>query len=104
MTRGERSKEGAKLLLIGARARWSESLRGATLANHDARSAFRHPELLLKCNDHLTPAVRGQDFPSATNLNMSMSRPWLATMRLSGVFSFLSSFKRFASFAFKPPY
>ena len=63
-----------RLELLTVQELITKTLRGATLANDDAGSAFRHPGLLLKCNDHLLPAVRGQNIPSATNFNMSMSR------------------------------
>ena len=83
MALGEVGREGANLLFVTRRNRCGQALGGATLTNDDAGSALRHPELLFECNDHSTAAVRGQNFPSATNFNMSMSRAWLATMRLS---------------------
>jgi len=104
MTRGERAQEGTQFLFVGRGTRRIQSLRGTTLTNDDAGSALRHPELLFECNDHSTAAVRGQNFPSATNFNMSMSRAWFATMRFNWVFSFSSSFSRLASLAFMPPY
>ena len=103
MAFGEVAQQRAQLLLALVHWRF-EPLGGTTLANRHAGSALGHPELLFECDDHSTTAVRGQYFPSATNFNMSMSRAWLATMRLSCVFSFCNSFKSLASFAFMAPY
>ncbi len=79
---GELAQERAELL-VDLVDDDGESLGRATLTNNGAGPAFRNPELLFECNDHSTAAVRGQNFPSATYFNMSMSSAWLATMRFS---------------------
>lgn len=82
MVRRELAQELAQLL-VDLVDDDSQSLGGAALADHGARAALRNPELCLKLNDRLTTTVRGQNFPSAMCLSMSMSSAWLATMRLS---------------------
>ena len=47
---------------------------------------------------------RGQSFPSANSLSMSMSNAWFATSFFNRAFSASSSFNRFASDDFMPPY
>ena len=101
--RRELAQERAQLL-VDLVDNDGESLGGAALANHGAGPTLRNPEPCLKLNDRLTTTVRGQNFPSAMCLSMSMSSAWFATMRLSWVFSFSSSLSFFASLAFMPPY
>src|SRR5664280_2022246 len=59
---GEVAQEGSDLLFVTRRNWRGQALGGATLANDDAGSAFRHPELQFKQRNCLTPAVRGQNF------------------------------------------
>jgi len=79
---GELAQERAQAL-IDLMDHGRQTLGGATLTNDGAGPALRNPELLFECNHHSTTTVRGQNFPSATNFNMSISSAWLATMRFS---------------------
>ena len=82
MVLGELAQERTKLL-VDLVDDDSQTLGGAALTDDGARAALGNPELCLKLNDRLTTTVRGQNFPSAMCLSMSMSSAWLATMRLS---------------------
>jgi hypothetical protein len=49
------------------------------LTNDPTRSTFRNPEPFTRHRDGVAPTVRGQNFPSASSLSMSMSSAWFAT-------------------------
>ena len=94
-----------------ARSRSSASVRGrdratlgsAVLAGHATGAALGHPEAGLQMHHGSAAALRGQKFPSANSLSMSMSNAWLATSFLSRAFSASSSRSRLAWLAFIPP-
>ena len=80
------------------------TLGGAMLAGQAARAALGDPETGLQVHDGPAAASRGQKFPSASSLSMSISSAWLATSRFNLAFSASSSRSRLASLAFIPPY
>jgi hypothetical protein len=49
------------------------TLGGTMLAGDPARATLGHPEALLQVDDGPAAALRGQKFPSASSLSMSMS-------------------------------
>ncbi len=80
------------------------ALGGAVLPRQPARPTLREPEPFLKRQDGTTSPGRAQKFPAESSLSPWMSSAWSATIRLSFWFSTSSSFKRFTSSAFIPPY
>src|SRR5690606_33081757 len=80
------------------------ALRAAWLIDHLARTALRDLELFLKLLHGCSLARRAYQFPWATCLSILMSNSFSATISLSFLFSSSSSFRRFASSAFMPPY
>src|SRR5215216_1034845 len=78
-----------------ARPNWSRATLGrAMLPGDPTRATLGHPEAGLQVPNGPAAPLRGQQFPSASSLSMSMSSAWLATSRLS----------RVAALAFIPPY
>jgi hypothetical protein len=103
MSPGQRTQPGPQPQLgIGA-GRDRATLGSAMLAGHAAGAALGHPEAGLRVPNGAAAALRGQKFPSASSLSMSMSSAWLATSRLSRAFSASSSRSRLASLADIPP-
>src|ERR1035437_5688856 len=80
------------------------TLRRARLPDHPARPALTDAETVAKHRDRLAPAGRAYQFPRAISFNAWFSSTCSATIRLSCWFSRSSSFNRFASLAFIPPY
>ncbi len=62
----------ASLLIVDHRRR--EALGGAVLADNPTRPALGDPEPVTQHHNGGAPTVRGQTFPSANSLSMSMSR------------------------------
>ena len=70
------------------RPNWSRATLGrAMLAGDPTRATLRDPEALPQGHHGPAAPLRGQKFPSASSLSMSMSNAWLATSRLSRAFS-----------------
>jgi hypothetical protein len=61
----------------------SQPVGRAVLAGDPAGSALGHPEPVLQVPDGPAATVRGQKFPSANSLSMSMSKAWSATIFFS---------------------
>src|SRR5919106_2208075 len=99
---GELSQAFAQRFIAGP-AHDRTTLGGAMLADDPASPPFRHLEAVLEHHDRVAPARRAQKFPLATSFSASISSSLSATMRLSRVFSFFSSFSRLASSALSPP-
>jgi hypothetical protein len=87
VTLDDLTQERPEPLFVGRWTWRAELPDGTALANDDAGSALRNPELLLKLNDHSTPTVRGQNLPLTTILNTSISSAWLATVRFNWMLS-----------------
>ena len=100
----ERHEPPTELPFVVARQWAVQTLRRTVLADDSAGSPLGHPERLFERNHRSPTGVRGQNFPSAMCLSMSLSSAWSATIRFSRRFSFSSSFSRLASLAFIPPY
>ncbi len=81
-----------------------QAVGGPVRTDHEARSTFENPEPLPHVHDSTAATVRGQEFPSASSLSMSMSSAWLATSFFKRAFSASSCLSRFASVAFIPSY
>ncbi len=104
MLPGDAAQAGSQSRLL-TRADWRQApLRRAMLARNAAGTTLGHPEAGLQVHHGPAAPLRGQKFPSASSLSMSMSNAWLATSRLSRAFSASSSRSRLASLAFIPPY
>ncbi len=73
------------------------ALRGAMLADTAARSTLRDPEAGLQVRDRPATPLRGQKFPRATSLSMSLSSSLSASKRFRRAFSFSSCFSRTTS-------
>ena len=80
------------------------ALGRAVLPRQPARPTLREPEPFLESQDGTTSPGRAQKFPADSSFSPWMSSAWSATIRLSFWFSPSSSFKRFTSSAFIPPY
>src|SRR5215211_7843579 len=104
MCSGEVAEPLAQPRLVVWSGRSRAALRGAVLAGDAARAALGDPEAGLQVPHGPAAPLRGQKFPSASSLSMSMSNAWLATSRLSRAFSASSSLSRLAWLAFIPPY
>ena len=74
----------------------SMPLSRSRLAQHSASPTLGHPQPLAHVVDGLVPSSRAQNFPEATSWRIALSSACSATSFLSRVFSFSSSFKRFA--------
>ena len=88
--------------LIRAR-RSGQPVGGAVLPGEPADAALGDPEPVLQVPDGPAATVRGQKFPAASSLSMSMSNAWSATIFFNRWFCFSSPRSRFASSAFIPP-
>ena len=80
------------------------ALGRAVLPRQPARPTLREPEPFLEGQDGTTSPGRAQTFPADSAFRPGVSSAWSATIRLSFWFSASSSFKRFTSSAFIPPY
>ena len=74
------------------------------LADHPARPALADAKTVAQHRDRLAPTGRAYQFPRAISFNARFSSAWSATIALQREFSRSSSFNRFASLAFIPPY
>ncbi len=70
----KRDQEFAQAQLLPVDHRWQEPLGGAVLADNPARPALGHPEPITQHQDGGATTVRGQTFPSANSLSMSISK------------------------------
>ena len=100
---GDLAQASSQTLLLGAGRPPGLALPRAVLTDHTARPALRDPETLLQNQYAPATALRGQNFPSANSLSMSISNACSATSFLSRWFSASSVFRRSASSAFIPP-
>src|SRR5215217_3793020 len=74
------------------RPNWSRAtLGGAMLPGDPTGATLRDPEALPQGHHGPAAPLRGQKFPSASSLSMSMSSAWLATSRFNRAFSASSS-------------
>jgi hypothetical protein len=80
------------------------TLRRAMLTRDLTRPPLRHTKTIHKHQDRLAPARRAHQFPFAISFSPSISTSLFATIRFNVTFSRSSSFKRFTSSAFIPPY
>ena len=103
MLAGDPAEAGSQPQLLVRTYQQRTALGGAVLAGDPAGAALGDPEAGLQVPDGPAAALRGQKFPSASSLSMSMSRAWLATSFLSRAFSASSSRSRLASLADIPP-
>ncbi len=79
-------------------------LGGAVLTHQPACPALADAETVTKHRDRLTPADRAYQFPREISFNARFSSSLSATICFNVTFSRSSSFNRFASCAFIPPY
>ena len=69
---GDLAQTVAELVLLWRGRLGAAALGGAVLAHHVAGSALRDPETLGQGHHGPPAALRGQKFPSANSLSMSM--------------------------------
>jgi hypothetical protein len=79
-------------------------LCGAWLTNQHPGTTFGDVTGCLEMSGRSTSADRAQKFPSARCFSIRLSSACSATRRVSYAFSFSSSFRRFISSPFMPPY
>ena len=103
MLAGDPAQTGPQPPLLVRTCQHRPALGGAMLAGDPARATLGHPEAGLQVPNGPAAPLRGQKFPSASSLSMSMSSAWLATSFLSRAFSASSSRNRLASLADIPP-
>ena len=103
MLASDPAETGSQPHLLVRTCQQRTALGGAMLAGDPARATLGHPEAGLQVPNGPAAPLRGQKFPSASSLSMSMSSAWLATSFLSRAFSTSSSRSRLASLADIPP-
>ena len=99
MLPGDAAQPGSQSRLLARTDRYRSTLGGAMLPGDPACATLGHPEAGLQVPNGPAATLRGQKFPSASSLSMSMSNAWLATSFLSRAFSASSSRSRLASLA-----
>ena len=72
------------------------SLGRSRLPQDSTSPTLRNSQPLLDVSHGLAPPYRAQKFPEATSFRIALSNAWSATSLFSRVFSFSSSFRRFA--------
>ena len=100
---GDAAQPSPQSRLLAQAHRRQAPLRRAMLPRNAAGTTLGHPEAGLQGHHGPAAPLRGQKFPSASSLSMSISNAWLATSFLSRVFSASSSRSRLAWLAFIPP-
>jgi hypothetical protein len=80
------------------------TLGRAVLSDIPARPSLGDPQTVLQHDHRLAPARRAHQFPFEISSSAEICSVWSATIRFNRVFSTSSSFKRFTSSAFIPPY
>ena len=98
---GDLTQTPAELGVIGERG-GDGSAGWSAVGRSPCRPALRDPETLLEGHGGPPTTLRGQKFPSANSLSMSMSSACSATIFFRRPFSCSNSLRRFISSPFIP--